>query len=117
MLIKWKPLLGATIGTFISLILGDVIVMNVVFRKKIRISLLEYYSGLLKGILPCLLIAFVAGGLFSLVGLSGWIGFGCNILVMLIVYVTCMYAFGFSAYEKNLVKSILSKIVKRKEKS
>lgn len=32
-LIKWNPLIGATIGTFISLIFGDIVVMNIIFKK------------------------------------------------------------------------------------
>ena len=31
LLIKWNPLIGATLGTFISLMLGDVGVMNYIF--------------------------------------------------------------------------------------
>ena len=51
-LIKWQPLIGATIGTFISLVLGDVVVMNVIFRKKLKMNLGYYYKGLTKGIMP-----------------------------------------------------------------
>lgn len=114
-LIKLDPLLGATLGTFISLILGDVLVMNVVFHKKIGISLKQYYFGLFKGILPCLLIASVAGGLFSLLHLSGWLGFLGNIIVMIAVYALCMFLFGFSTYEKGLIKSIFAKIFGRRK--
>ena len=114
-LIKWNPLLGATIGTFISLMLGDVLVMNIVFHKKIGISLRKYYMGLFKGILPCLIISTVVGGLFSLLHLSGWLGFACNIFIMVLVYAVCMFLFGFSAYEKSLIKSIFTKIVKRRK--
>ena len=33
LLIKWNPLIGATLGTFMSLMLGDVVVMNVIFIR------------------------------------------------------------------------------------
>lgn len=114
-LIKWEPLLGATVGTFISLMLGDILVMNIVFHKKIGISLKKYYMGLFKGILPCLIISTVVGGLFSLLHLSGWLGFACNIFIMVLVYAVCMFLFGFSAYEKSLIKSIFTKIFKRRK--
>ena len=35
-LIKWNPLIGATIGTFISLFLGDIVAMNIIFKKKMK---------------------------------------------------------------------------------
>ena len=85
-LIKWNPLWGVILGTFISLMLGDVLVMNIVFHKKIGISLKKYYKGLFKGILPCLIISTAVGGLFSLLHLSAWLGFVCNIFIMVLVY-------------------------------
>ncbi len=106
-LIKWNPLFGATIGTFISLILGDIVVMNFVFKKKIGISLKQYYKGLFKGILPCLLATLVAGVLVRQLTLSGWMGFIINALIMVMVYGICMILFGFNKYEKNLMHSIL----------
>lgn len=108
-LIKWNPLLGVTIGTFVSLVLGDVILMNIIFKKKIGISLSKYYSGLLKGILPSLIIAGGLGYLFSLLKLSGWLGFICNVAFTVIVYGICMLLFGFNKYEKNLVSSLFFK--------
>ena len=114
-LIRWKPLLGATIGTFISLVLGDVVVMNIVFKKKIGISLRQYYIGLLKGIFPCLIISAVVGYLFSWIGLSGWFGFVINISVMIGIYCICMLLLGLNHYEKKLVGSIFNKIFKRRK--
>ena len=114
-LIKWKPVIGATIGTFISLILGDIMVMNIIFKKKIGISLKQYYIGLLKGILPSLTISAVVGYLFSWIGLNGWLGFIINVMVMIGVYGVCMLLFGLNKYEKNLVTSIFNKILKRRK--
>ncbi len=114
-LIKWKPLLGATIGTFISIFLGDVLVMNVIFRKKIGISLIQYYTGLFKGIFPCLTISLIAGYLFSWIGLSGWLGFLINIIFMTGIYSICMLLFGLNKYEKKLISSIFIKLFKRRK--
>lgn len=109
-LIRWNPLYGATIGTFISLMLGDIGVMNLIFVKKIKVKLGTYYAGLFKGIVPCMAIAIAAGFAFSLIGLKGWIGFGVNVLVIVAVYAVCMAGFGMNRYEKNLVFGIFRKI-------
>lgn len=113
-LIRWKPLIGATIGTFISLMLGDVVCMNFVFKKEIGISLLGYYAGLFKGIVPCLIISTISGLLFSLVGLSGIVSIVLNILVMMLVYCCTMWIFGFDKSEKDMLRSIVCKFVKKK---
>lgn len=109
-LIRWEPLIGATIGTFVSIILGDVVVMNIIFKKKLRINLLRYYKGLFKGIVTCLFISVVAGVLIhGRVG-TGWIPFIIEVCVICVVYVVSMYLFGMNQYEKNLCKSIFSKM-------
>ena len=113
LLIYWKPLLGATIGTMLSLLFGDVIVMNSIFKKKIKISLGEYYRGLFKGIVPCLLITWIFGGIFSLIGLNGWVGWIVNVAVMVVAYATCMLVFGLNKHEKSLIFSIFNKVFKR----
>lgn len=113
LLINWNPLIGATIGTFISLMLGDIGVMNLIFVKKIKINLLTYYGGLFKGIVPCIAIAVAAGFGFSFVGLKGWVGFGINALVVVAVYAVCMILFGMNSYEKHLVFGIFGKLFRR----
>lgn len=112
-LIKWNPLFGATIGTTISLILGDIVVMNIIFIKKIKINLVTYYKGIFKGILPCLLISLVAAYLVSFLNLNGWIGFIVNVLIMVAIYSVSMLTFGLNQYEKKLIFDITSKFIRR----
>lgn len=110
-LIRWKPLQGATIGTFISLILGDVVVMNVIFYKKLRINLWYYYKGLAKGILPCVLLITAAGfALCRLLRPDSWLMLFIGILMVCLLYVICLFLFGMNSYEKTLVLSILRKV-------
>lgn len=113
LLIHWNPLIGATIGTFLSLFLGDILVMNIVFRKFIGISLTSYYKGLFHGILLVVGITLCANYLFSLLSLRGWLGLVINIGVYVSTYAALMYVIGFDASEKNLLKTIFSKIAKR----
>ncbi len=117
LLIKWEPLLGATIGTFVSLMLGDVGVMNLIFRKKLGMNLGYYYKGLMKGIIPCLFLTVGAGILISFCSLQGWIGFGIEIAVMVVVYCVSMLAFGMNQYEKELVVSVVNKVIRRYKNS
>lgn len=110
-LIKWQPLLGATIGTFISLILGDVVVMNIIFCKKIKMNLWYYYKGLFKGILPCMIITSAVGFVANYFMKSGgWLCLIIEIVLMCLVYAVCMLLFGMNAYEKGLVSSIFRKL-------
>ena len=116
-LIQWNPTIGAAIGTAIALMLGDVVVMNIVFRKDIGISVWKYYIGILKGILPALVISGVIAYLFSMIGLTGWTGLLVNVAVLCIVYLVLMLIFGLNKNERNMFARvpILNKIIKQKE--
>ena len=105
-LVKWNPLIGATLGTFFSLFLGDIVVMNVIFSRKLHISMRKYYYELLKGILLCLLLTLIVGLIIKQIDLSGWFGFFSNIALMTIFYLLVMCRFGFNKYELNLLKSL-----------
>ena len=107
LLIRWKPLIGATIGTFISLFLGDIVVMNVVFKNKIGICLKEYYAGLFHGIMPTFVLSLFINHAFSMLKLSGWLGFGCTIAVYCATYCALAIVMGMNTDEKQMVFGIL----------
>lgn len=109
-LIKWKPLIGATLGTFISLTLGDIVVMNVIFHKKLKMNLWYYYKGLAKGILPSVAITVLAGfAVNCFIQSDGWIFFIIKIAIICLVYAAFMLLFGMSNYEKKLLSSVFKK--------
>lgn len=116
-LIKWQPLIGATIGTFISLVFGDVVVMNVIFRKKLKMNLGYYYKGLTKGILPCIAVATAVGFVARhFLKNGGWISLLLEVAIICLVYAVCILTFGMNTYEKNMVLSVLRKFKPRRNK-
>lgn len=114
-LINWNPLMGASIATGITYFLGNVIVQNIVFTKYIGVSMPSYYRKMFKGILPCLGISVIAGLIMQVFHLNGWYGFIINCGVMVVVYVMVMYYKGMSSYEKQLIDSLLKKLLNVKK--
>lgn len=113
LLIKYSPIIGAALGAFTALLLGDIVVMNIIFKKKIGINLRYYYAGLLKGIVPSLLISGVVGYVMNgLLDLS-WINFLFKAAVVVAVYGVSMLLFGMNKYEKGLVLAPVRKILKK----
>lgn len=115
-LIKWKPLMGAALGTFIALVVGDIVVMNVLFAKKLKISLFQYYKGLFKGTLVSLIVSTAVGFVINLIPLAGWLGLALKIAMMCAVYACSLWLFGMNRYEKGIVLSLL-KVKKKKNKA
>lgn len=108
-LMKIDPILGAAVGTAIAYLVGDLIIMNTVFKNSIGISIPQYYKGMLKGTLPALIISGIAAWCFSMLGLSGWIGFIINCAVLCGVYAACMFIFGLNDYEKKFFINIIKR--------
>lgn len=112
-LIKWNALIGATIGTFISIFLGDIVVANIIFYKKLKINLVRYYKELLSGILPSIIIVIILGLILNNFIGNTWLGFITKSSILAIIYFVEMLLFGFNRYEKELIYSIF-KIKKSK---
>lgn len=106
-LIKWNPLIGATIGTFVSLILGDIVVMNFIFKRKLKMDLFYYYKHLFKGIILCVILTCLSGYFLNGLISNSWMEFCIKNLIMVIIYGICMLNFGMNNYEKNLILSII----------
>lgn len=106
-LIRWNPLLGAAIGAFTSLLVGDILVMNIVFSKKLGISLRRYYAGLFKGLLPSVLVTVGLGLVVNLLPVCGWSGLVFKIGVTSLLYALVLWLWGLNEYEKRLLLSLL----------
>jgi hypothetical protein len=92
--------------------LGDVVVMNVIFKKKLKMNLAYYYKKLLTGILPCLLLMILVGFVINSFIPKGWIWFCLKAFAMVCVYIGSMLLFGMNKYEKSLCFSFVNKLKK-----
>lgn len=111
-LVSWNPLIGAALSSSLSCFIGDIVAMNAVFKREIKINLVNYYKGLLKGIAPSVMVASVSAWLLKYLLPFGWASLVVEIVVALIVYALCLYQFGFNEYEKSLVGSIMERAFK-----
>lgn len=113
LLIKWNPLIGATVGTFISLVLGDVGVMNIIFVKKLKMNIWYYYRDLLKGFVLVIPLTIAVGLICSWVLTDGWLSFFVSCFIMTMTYAVFMFFIGMNEYEKRLWLSLTGNIVSR----
>jgi O-antigen/teichoic acid export membrane protein len=114
-LIKWNPLLGATIGTAVALFLGDLVIMNIIFVKKIGFRAFKYYLDLFKGILPSLMVSIATGFLLKLIPITGWLKIMVVSLGMIIIYGLSMIVLGFNQSEKKMIKHMICAFSRKEE--
>lgn len=106
-----NPVIGATIGSAATMLIGNVIISGYIFKKEIGISIVKYYKGQFKGILPCLLLTAILGFLFTkFVPLGeGWIAFFIRCAFAVSIYAVTMLIFGLNKDEKQMIFKRLKK--------
>ncbi len=106
--------IGATVGTAISVILVDVIFMNVYYHKKLNINILTYWKEIVsasKGLFFPLvfgIIIMIFVNITTIVSMIFWI------LVYAIVYIISIYFLSMNEFEKDLVFGKITKLFRRK---
>ena len=105
--------IGTALGTAISLLLGQGIILNIYYWKKIKIDIPKFWKEILKMSLPIVLVF-----LFGMVLHKYWVISNVLILILQITIYTGLYAlfmwnFGMNNYEKDVVRKPLLKITNK----
>lgn len=101
--------IGAAAGTTISLILGNVIVMNIIYDKMIGLDVKKFWKEILKGIPAMVGPSIVALILKCIMPISSIMGFLLEGMIFIILYVICLYCFTIRENEREGInKWILS---------
>lgn len=101
MLCSKLGIIGVTLGTAISLIVANIIIMNIYYHKKININIILFWKNIGK-LIPALIIPVCAGTTIRLlVKYNNVLEFLLYIAIYVVVYVVCMLAFGMTKEEKN----------------
>ncbi|MDO5397157.1 MAG: oligosaccharide flippase family protein [bacterium] len=109
---KWGTV-GAAIGTAVSLILGNGILMNWYYYKKVGINVLYFWKQIIK-FAPSITIAVIFGVIINKIfDTSTLIYLAVAIALYCLVYAVSIYFMGMNRSEKDLIKKPLEKIFTR----
>ena len=109
---KWEGL-GAAIGTTISTLIGNVIIMNWYYYRKIGLNIPKFWRHIAHLLPAMILPAGTAVLLAVFVHPTGYFGLllpGCAYLA---VYGGSMWLFGMNRYERSLIAGPAGKILRR----
>ena len=112
-LIKVSPIYGPAIGTCISFVLGNNIICNIFYHKKIGVDMIRFFKNLCKGILPAWIISVALGVLVTFIPFGGWIGFAIKGCLYVLIYGVCQLVLGLNKSERAMLNSVLKKVIKR----
>ncbi|MBM7869849.1 O-antigen/teichoic acid export membrane protein [Clostridium pascui] len=104
---------GAALGTAISLIIGNGIIMNVYYHKKVELDMRYFWSKILSFI-PALLLPVIVGIIMVLfVDMNHILVLLMCGIIYVVVFSISMWFIGMNQYEKDLVGKPISKLIKK----
>lgn len=108
-LVKNLGEIGAAIGTMISLIVGNIIVMNIYYHTKVGINIKRFWKEIFKLLPGILLTLFVGKLIVNLIIINNIVKFVIAGIIIILLYIIALYLIGFNEYEKLQIKHLLTK--------
>lgn len=101
--------IGSAVGTGLACIIANIIIMNIVYHKKINIDVLQYWKNILRQTAG-MIIPFVVGALImTFAQIDSILKLLVYIIIYCVIYCAFVYMFSMNDYEKSFVKSIINK--------
>ena len=104
---------GAAIGTTISIILSNIIVMNIYYKKVIKLDIFRFWKNIVVMLLkfiPAIAITVAIMIFTQLGGIKAMLVYGGTYVVL---YVLSAYFFVMNRYEKNLINVFVKKLTRK----
>lgn len=104
-LCKYYQAVGCALGTMVSIILGDIIVLNYYYQKYLDLDMIAFWKNVGRMFVG-LIGPFVFGVFFS-EKVNSWLSFAIFVCIYVIIYIISMYKFCLNEAEKLLIKGVL----------
>ena len=98
---------GAAVGTTISLVICNMVIMNIYYWKNIGLDIFRFWKNIVVMLIKFLVPILVTVLLISLTDLHGWVAIISYAIFYLVFYTAVAYFFVMNNYEKHFVDSIL----------
>jgi O-antigen/teichoic acid export membrane protein len=114
--VQWWGAIGSAVATAAAFTIGNIVVMNVYYWKKLKIEILKFWKNILYMSFP--LVMSLAFGLTinNIMIADSWIILFIKMVVFSILYTLLMWLIGMNSYEKDLILSPLKHITSRFKK-
>lgn len=104
---------GVGIATSISIIIFQVVLINIYYSKVVKLNIKRFFKETFKGLLLTMVITLVAGYLSGFIVVDSWSSLLIRVMIISSIYVTLLVIIGLNSSEKsqlcNFVKRIISK--------
>ena len=106
--------IGSAIGTSISLIIGNGIIINIYYHKKVGINVLKFWKEIIKMTIPNIIPIAIVLVAMQVIKLNGYIFLLVFGGIYTILYMTTCYLVTINSYEKEVLHGVLKRLKLRK---
>ena len=104
---------GSAIGTAISLVLANGLVMNIYYNRKCNIDIPSFWKSILRLSVGLMIPICVGIAMVSFIKINSIITFASCVIAYTAVYGISMWFLGMNDYEKDLIRKPINKILHR----
>lgn len=108
--------IGAALGTFITLFIGEVLILNIYYKKSIDLDTPQFLWQIFKMSLPILIIAIISYIIYNYIIPTKFLYLVIGIGLYSIIYMFTVWNFSMNKYEKAQAVNIFAKMKKKSEK-
>lgn len=101
--------IGSAMGTSLSLIVGNIIILNIYYYKKVRINVIDFWKNIIKMTVPMIIPIVIILIIMHFKTLHGYINLIVFGGIYTILYCLTCYFLVMNNYEKNIVEKVLTK--------
>lgn len=101
---------GAAVGTSLSLILGNIIAMNLYYHFKVKLNIPRFFKELFQGLFLSILVSLGVGFLLLFIPGDSWMRFVIQGTLFTAIYLVVLWHFGMNDYERTLFKNEFAKV-------
>ena len=101
--------IGSAIGTSISLIIGNIIILNIYYQKRVGINVIKFWKEIIKMTIPFIIPIIIILIIMKFITLHGYINLIVFGGIYTIIYGIVAYLLVINNYEKNIVNKVLKK--------
>lgn len=110
---KWGAI-GAAIGTCISLIVCNIILMNIYYFKTLKLNIFKFWRNIFKQTIPFIIPVICITLFMNIIKIKGITGFIAYIGIYSSLFCIVAYSLSMNEYEKNIINKFFVKFNSKK---
>lgn len=108
---------GAAMGTSISLIICNIIIINIYYYKILKLNIIRFWKEIAKQTIPFGIPIIIILIIMKKIHFSGLLGFSFYCIIYCVIYCIVAYYLSMNDYEKNVISKLFIKLHIKKVKS